>query len=229
MVLLIEDDRDIAGLVERELASQHFRVATAHTGWDGLRKATSGDVDLIVLDLLLPDLGGLEVCRTIRREVSMRALPILMLTALGSEEDRIKGFEVGADDYLVKPFSLRELLTRIRALLRRSKMTAPHPSMTVGALWIDRSRHEVRVGGRAVSLTPTEFLVLEFLARHPGQVFSRDELLTHLWGADCYITDHNLDVHVCGLRRKLEDDPKRPALLVTVRGVGFKLNDNRTG
>lgn len=128
----------------------------------------------------------------------------------------------------MKGFALREWVTRIRAWLRRSNVPEPRQPTTVGALRIDHRRHEVRVGERAVLLTPTESLVLEFLARHPGQVFSRDELLTQLWGEDCYITDHNLDVYISSLRRKIERDPTRPTLLLTIRGVGFKLNDSRT-
>jgi DNA-binding response OmpR family regulator len=170
-------------------------------------------------------LSGLDICQRLRQDDATRALPILILTALAGEADRIRGLDLGADDYLSKPFSMRELVTRIRALLRRSAMASSHQKATVGELSVDRTRHEVIVRGRSVSLTPTEFSILEFLTRHHGQVFTREQLLTHLWGEDCFILDHNLDVHIHALRRKIEVDPKRPQLLLTLRGVGFKLND----
>jgi two-component system alkaline phosphatase synthesis response regulator PhoP len=225
LVLLIEDDRDITRLIERELVSHHYRVEMAHTGRNGLQIARRQPVDLIVLDLLLPDLSGFDLCKLLRQEPATRALPILILTALAGEEDRIRGLEYGADDYLSKPFSMRELVTRIRSLLRRSGMKPRPQKATVGDLSIDRQRHEVIVRGQAVELTPTEFAILDFLAKHHGQVFTREQLLTHLWGEDCFILDHNLDVHMYALRRKVEQDPKHPTLLLTVRGVGFKLND----
>ena len=225
IVLLIEDDRDITRLIERELVSRHYRVEMAHTGRNGLQIARRQPVDLIVLDLLLPDLSGFDLCKVLRQEPATRAVPILILTALAGEEDRIRGLEYGADDYLSKPFSMRELVTRIRSLLRRSGMKPRPEKATVGELSIDRQRHEVIVRGRGIELTPTEFAILDFLAKHHGQVFTREQLLTHLWGEDCFILDHNLDVHMYALRRKIERDPKRPTLLLTIRGVGFKLND----
>lgn len=225
IVLLIEDDRDITRLIERELVSRHYRVEMAHTGRNGLQIARRQPVDLIVLDLLLPDLSGFDLCKLLRQEPTTRAVPILILTALGGEENRIRGLEYGADDYLSKPFSMRELVTRIRSLLRRSGMKPRPEKATVGELSIDRQRHEVIVRGHAVELTPTEFTILDFLAKHHGQVFTREQLLTHLWGEDCFILEHNLDVHMYGLRRKIERDPKHPALLLTIRGVGFKLHD----
>lgn len=224
-ILLIEDDVDITRLIERELISRQYRVQTASRGHHGLQMARAHGVDLVVLDLLLPDMSGLDICRTLRQDEATRGLPILILTALASEADRVRGLELGADDYLSKPFSMRELVTRIRALLRRSAMMSQHHKATVGELSIDRKRHEVIVRGRTVALTPTEFSILEFLARHHGQVFTREQLLTHLWGEDCFILDHNLDVHIHALRRKIEADPKRPQLLLTLRGVGFKLSD----
>lgn len=222
-ILVVEDDRDIARLIERELLQYHYRVERVETGQQSLDRVRRPDVDLIVLDLLLPDLHGLDVCRRLRSKEATRAVPILILTALGEEIHRIDGLEAGADDYMTKPFSLRELSTRIRALLRRAAMTRRPAKYTRGDLEIDRERHEVTVRGRPLTLTPMEFSLLEFLSRHPDRVFSRDELLTHLWGEECLILEHNLDVHICSLRRKMEVDPKRPALLVTIRNVGFKL------
>lgn len=224
-ILLIEDDVDITRLIERELISRQYRVEIAARGHHGLQMARTHGIDLVVLDLLLPDLSGLDICQRLRQDDATRALPILILTALAGEADRIRGLDLGADDYLSKPFSMRELVTRIRALLRRSAMASSHQKATVGELSIDRQRHEVIVRGQAVSVTPTEFSILEFLTRHHGQVFTREQLLTHLWGEDCFILDHNLDVHIHALRRKIEVDPKRPQLLLTLRGVGFKLND----
>lgn len=222
-ILLIEDDRDIARLIERELVSHRYRVERFERGQEGLRRARSPDVDLIVLDLLLPDLDGFEVCQRLRSEPVTRAVPIVMVTALGEEAHRVRGFEVGADDYVIKPFSTRELVTRIRALLRRSAMARQPTHSTRGDLSIDRQRHEVTVRGEAVILTPTEFSLLAFFAKHPDRVFTRDELLTHLWGEESEILEHNLDVHIFALRRKIEREPKRPSLLMTIRNVGFKL------
>jgi DNA-binding response OmpR family regulator len=222
-ILLVEDDRDIARLIERELAQYHFRVERVETGRQGLDRARCPDIDLIVLDLLLPDAHGFDVCKRLRSRERTRSIPIVIVTALGDEANRISGLEAGADDYMTKPFSLQELSTRIRALLRRAAMTRGSGQDARGDLQIDRERHEVTVRGRSTILTPMEFSLLEFLSRHPDRVFSRDELLTHLWGEDCMILEHNLDVHLCSLRRKIEADPKRPAILITVRNVGFKL------
>jgi DNA-binding response OmpR family regulator len=224
-ILLIEDDPDIARLIERELLVHHYRVERFENAQEGLRRARRSDVGLIVLDLLLPDMHGFDVCRRLRCEDATRGVPIVMVTALSDEGCRVRGFEAGADDYVTKPFSIRELVTRIRALLRRAAMVRRPATETRGDLSIDRRRHEVVVRGESVTLTPTEFSLLDFFARHPDRVFSRDELLTHLWGEECLILEHNLDVHICSLRRKIERDPKRPALLVTLRNVGFKLVD----
>jgi DNA-binding response OmpR family regulator len=224
-ILLIEDDRDIAGLIERELVGHRYRVERFGNAQDSLRRARSSDVDLVLLDLLLPDMHGFEVCQRLRGEEATRAIPIVVVTALADEAHRMRGFEVGADDYVTKPFSMRELVTRVRALLRRAAMTRQPARATRGDLSIDHQRHEVVVRGEHVILTPTEFSLLDFFTRHPERVFSRDELLTHLWGEESVILEHNLDVHICSLRRKIERDPKRPSLLVTIRNVGFKLVD----
>ncbi len=224
-ILLIEDDRDIARLVERELLAHHYRVERFENAQEGFRRARRSDVDLIVLDLLLPDMHGFDLCQRLRYEDATRTVPIVMVTALADETHRMRGFEVGADDYVTKPFSVRELVTRVRALLRRAAMEQQPAREIRGDLCIDRRRHEVTLRGEAVILTPTEFSLLDFFARHPDRVFSRDELLTHLWGEESLILEHNLDVHICSLRRKIERDPKRPSLLVTIRKVGFKLVD----
>jgi DNA-binding response OmpR family regulator len=224
-ILLIEDDRDIARLIERELVGHHYRVERFENAQESLRRARRPDVDLIVLDLLLPDMHGFDVCQRLRSEESTRAVPIVVVTALGDEAHRVRGFEVGADDYLTKPFSVRELVTRVRALLRRAAMGRRPAQEMRGDLCVDRRRHEVTIRGEAVTLTPTEFSLLDFFAQNPDRVFTRDELLSHLWGEECVILEHNLDVHICSLRRKIERDPKRPSLLVTIRNVGFKLVD----
>lgn len=225
IILLIEDDRDIARLIERELVGHRYRVERFENAQDSLRRARRQDVDLIVLDLLLPDLHGFEVCRQLRSEESTAAVPIVVVTALADETHRMRSFEVGADDCVTKPFSVRELVTRVRALLRRAAMEQRPARQIRGDLCIDRRRHEVTIRGEAIILTPTEFTLLDFFAKHPDRVFSRDELLTHLWGEESVILEHNLDVHICSLRRKIERDPKRPSLLVTIRKVGFKLVD----
>jgi len=224
-ILLVEDDRDIARLVERELVLHRYRVERYDNAQQCLVRARHTDIDLIVLDLLLPDMHGFDLCQRLRQEDATRAVPIVMVTALGDEACRVRGFEVGADDYVTKPFSVLELVTRIRALLRRAAMVRRPTTENRGELSIDRRRHEVVVRGQSVALTPTEFSLLAFFSRHPDRVFSRDELLTNLWGEECLILEHNLDVHIWSLRRKIERDPKRPVLLVTLRNVGFKLVD----
>ncbi len=223
-ILVIEDDADIARLIERDLVTRRFGVEIARTGGEGLSMARRPGVDAVILDLLLPDVSGLEICQALRRDASTRSIPIVILTALATEADRIRGLELGADDYLTKPFSVRELASRIKALLRRTERRVAQ-RVAGRVLTVDRERHEVRIMGRPVDLTPTEFAIMDLLVRHPGWVFSRDRLLSALWGEDCFVLEHNLDVHIHALRRKLERDPKHPALLLTVRGVGYKLAD----
>ena len=225
-ILIIEDDQDIAQLLTHELHRFHYSVRIAPDGQKGLAKARQQPPELIILDLMLPELDGWQVCRLIKTDPKTKAIPILILTALGEEADRIRGLESGADDYLVKPFSLKELMARVRALLRRSRMPMEDRGtayLKLGRLTIDIECHEVRLDGRLLSLTPTEFTLLKYLAQHPGKVFTRDQLITALWGEDRFVEEHNLDVHIYSLRQELELDPTHPRYLLTLRGVGYKL------
>jgi DNA-binding response OmpR family regulator len=227
-VLVVEDDRNLQEVLEYNLRKEGYSVLTASDGIQALDAARSGGPDLVILDVMLPRIDGLEVCRILRGEMTV---PILMLTAKTDEVDRVVGLEIGADDYVTKPFIMRELLARVRAMLRRAEMM-PHPaassggaapsSVTAGDLHIDLARHDVYLRGSKVELSPKEFDLLAFLASNRGRVFSRDELLEKVWGYDYAGDTRTVDVHVSWLRRKVEDNPVYPRRLVTVRGVGYK-------
>jgi DNA-binding response OmpR family regulator len=227
-ILVVEDDLTLQETLEYNLTGEGYKVITAADGLTALEVARAEQPDLVVLDLMLPRLGGFEVCRILRRETSV---PILMLTARADEVDRVVGLEVGADDYLTKPFSMRELLARVKALLRRVRLIREELAAEQGDsgpeqlifddLVIDLSRHEVLVHGDAVSLKPKEFELLVFLVRHRGMALSRDLLLERLWGWDYTGGSRTVDVHVRGLREKVEADPANPQRIVTVRGVGY--------
>ncbi|WDT80398.1 MAG: response regulator transcription factor [Candidatus Manganitrophus sp.] len=252
-ILIIEDHPDMIDILKKELTRHHYHVRVAAEGETGLSEAQRQPPDLIILDLMLPGLSGWEVCRLLRKNVKTQAIPLLIyalgeeatppslpllrknvktqaiplliLTALGEEANRILGLESGADDYLPKPVSLRELIARIKALLRRKRMAAeqkPGGAYRAGALVIDTERHEIRMAGRLIRLTRTEFGLLKFLAQNPGKVFKRDELITTLWGENQFVEEHNLDVHIHSIRQHLEPDPSRPQFILTVRGIGYK-------
>jgi DNA-binding response OmpR family regulator len=226
-VLIVEDDRAVARGLEYGLASEGFAVLWARTGQQALNLAVSEDPHIILLDLRLPDIGGFDVCRQLRAK-GMRQ-PILMLTARDEEVDKVLGLELGADDYVVKPYSLRELISRVRALVRRAYgelATASTGSrLRFGEIEIDLDRLEVTRRGQPVDLTPTEFRLLRYLAIHPNQPLGRDALIEAVWGYASDIgSDRTVDVHIRHLRQKLEEDPSDPRWLVTVRGVGYKLD-----
>jgi len=227
-VLVVEDDQTLLDVLQYNLAKEGYDVLTASDGAKGLETARSHQPDLVILDVMLPKMDGYEVCRILRREMTV---PILMLTAKTEETDRVVGLEVGADDYVTKPFSMRELMARVRAMLRRTEMMkkeaasgtgAAAPSFKTGEFEIDAARHKVSRGGVVVELSRMEFALLEFLARNQGQVFSRDHLLEKVWGYDFAGDTRTVDVHVSWLRRKIETDPAHPQHLLTVRGVGYK-------
>ena len=221
--MVVEDEESIAESVAYNLRNAGHKVLLAATGEAGLRLARESDPDLVILDLMLPAISGQDVCRILREESSV---PIIMLTAVASEPDRVKGLEMGADDYVVKPFSMRELMARVSAVLRRQKETEEQPSVyRVGDLEIDTGRHTAKLKGTVLSLSPKEFALLALLAAFPGQVFSRARLLDRAWGADAYVEEHTIDVHVRWLRTKIEEDPSQPRRLITVRGVGYKLSE----
>jgi DNA-binding response OmpR family regulator len=224
-VLVVEDDANLLEALKYSLGREGYDVLTAADGETALNAARREKPDLLVLDLMLPKLSGLEVCRILRREMTV---PILILTARAEEIDKIVGLEVGADDYVTKPFSLRELLARVRAMLRRAKMAetpspAPETPFRVSNIEIDIPRHRVLRGNVVMELTPKEFDLLAFLAINKGLVFSRDQLLDRVWGYNYAGDTRTVDVHVRWLRQKMEDDPASPKLLITVRGTGYKL------
>ena len=223
-ILLVDDDAGIVDVVSFALASEGFDVDTATDGERALELASSQPYDVMVLDLMLPRLPGTEVCRRLR--AAGNPLPIVMLTARDAEVDRVLGLEVGADDYVTKPFSTAELVSRIRAILRRREFyrAESRASVTqVGGLRIDFARHEVRVDEAPVRLTPSEFKLLAQLAEEPERVFSRRQIMENLWESHWVGDEHAADVHISNLRRKVERDPAHPERIVTVRGFGYKL------
>ncbi len=221
-ILIIEDDRDIVELVRYNLSTEGFQVSAVADGSAGLAGIKKSPPDLLVLDLMLPRLSGLEICKEIRRDASLNRLPILMLTARGDEADRVVGLELGADDYVTKPFSPRELVARVKALLRRSEPdTEIQRTIEAGALLIDPSAYRVMRGGQPVALSTLEFRLLYYLAARPNRVFTRDQLLDAVWGTERFVTPRSVDVYVRRLREKIEVDPETPAHLKTVRGAGY--------
>lgn len=228
LILVVDDEKKIAQVLRAYLEQEGFRVAVATDGEEALRKARELHPALIILDLMLPRLSGEEVCRIIRQESKV---PIVMLTAKSEEEDRIRGLTEGADDYVVKPFSPREVVARVKAVLRRAygKETAEEEVLRFdgGRLVIDVPRHEVEVGGKVVSLTPTEFKLLVTLARSPGRVYTRSQLTELVQGYDYEGYDRTIDVHVKNLRQKIEEKPEQPRYIKTVYGVGYKFEGDR--
>jgi DNA-binding response OmpR family regulator len=223
-VLVVDDDATVRDVVGRYLDEAGYQVDLAADGPTGLRAARERSPDAVVLDLMLPGMTGLDVCRALRADDDR--LPIVMLTALGEEDDRVLGLELGADDYVTKPFSTAELLSRVRAILRRRDLDRANggaPVRRLGGLHIDLGRHEVLVDGERVHLTLSEFKVLSLLAEQPDSVVSRRELMQHLWASEHVGDEHACEVHISNLRRKIERDPSNPQRLVTVRGLGYKL------
>ena len=221
-VLIVEDEPAVRDALDYSLRGEGFDVDAAPDGEAGLRAAQGGDYDVVILDLMLPKMSGTEVCRRLRSE---SAVPIIMLTAKGAELDRVLGLEIGADDYVTKPFSMAELIGRIRAILRLRQLDRSGATrmLRVGDLELDPIRHEVRVGGEPKRLTPSEFKLLLLLAQDPERVFSRREIMQHLWDST-YVGDQRAcDIHISNLRQKIEDYPGNQARVVTVRGVGYKL------
>jgi len=216
----VDDEREIRELLRYNLEREGHHVLTAQTGEEGLARIFSAHPDLVLLDLLLPGLNGLEILREVRAEPSTRDLPILLLTARGAEMDKLLGFERGADDYITKPFSPREVIARVDAVLRRTRPPKDPEALTAGPLVLDHARREASVDGAEMTLTPREFELLYFFARNPGRVFSRDELLSKVWGYDFRGETRTVDVHVRRLRAKL--GPAGAHLIATVTGAGYK-------
>jgi DNA-binding response OmpR family regulator len=220
-VLVAEDDPSQAEVVRRYLVSAGYEATMVHDGESALRHAREHHPDLVVLDVMMPGLDGLTVCRRLREESDVL---ILMLTARSTEDDLLTGLEVGADDYLTKPYSPRELTARVRTLLRRAAERNDPKTYVLGPLEVDPVRHRVTVDGREIDCTPGEFAILAAMAREPDRLFSRAQLLTHTRGLDRSSTERTIDVHVLNLRRKIERDPRRPVHLRTVYGVGYRLS-----
>jgi two-component system, OmpR family, phosphate regulon response regulator PhoB len=224
-IVVIEDEPDILEVIEYNLTREGFRIITAASGDAGYKAVLREAPELVLLDLLLPGLDGLEVCRKLKLEPMTRHIPIIMVSAKGEESDVVLGLGVGADDYVTKPFRPKELLARVRAVLRRGTLKddqARTDRVVRDGLVIDAARHEVRVDGELVTLTATEFRLLHLLASHPGRVFTRDQLITRVIGGGAAVIDRNIDVHVRAIRKKLD---QRSYLLGTVRGVGYRFHD----
>lgn len=219
-ILVVDDETTILETVEHKLRKEGYTVFTAESAEEGMRIVRLVKPDLMLLDVMLPGRSGFELARAVRRDSQT---PIIFMTARAAEKDRIEGFELGGDDYVVKPFSLAELAARVKSVLRRSRSGEP-PAEVVesGDLRIDPRTHTATLGGRDVALSPKEFALLHFLASHPGQVFSRDTLLDRVWGQDAYVSARTVDVHVRWLREHVEADASHPVRLLTVRGVGYK-------
>lgn len=222
-VLVVEDEEPIAQLLKYNLEKEGYRVTVAADGEEALLLADEGKPDLVVLDWMLPKVAGIEVCRRLRSARDSRNTPIVMLTARGDEGDRIRGLDTGADDYIVKPFQMSELLARLRAVMRRIRPALADDKVAAGDVTLDRGSHRVKRAGRDVHLGPTEFRLLEYLMQHPGRVFSREQLLDAVWGSEVYVEARTVDVHIGRLRRALnagqEIDPIR-----TVRSAGYSFD-----
>jgi len=218
-VLIVDDEPTILETVEHKLRKEGYSTFTADSAEEGMRLFRRVKPDLILLDIMLPQRSGTDLCKAVRRDSTT---PIIFISAKADESDRIKGLEIGADDYITKPFNLSEVAARVKAVLRRATGEAPREIVERGNLMIDPRSHEATLDGKPITLSPKEFGLLYFLARNAGQVFSRDQLLDRVWGRDAYVSARTVDVHVRWLRTHIEEDPNRPTRLLTIRGVGYK-------
>ena len=225
---MVDVEKDIVDLVAYNLEKEGYETLKALDGEKALQLVRTKTPDLVVLDLMLPGIQGLEVCKRIRKDPETASIPIIMLTAKGAEIDKIVGLEVGADDYITKPFSVKELLARIKAVLRRSEARRAAGQAEVfefKGLHIDFKSYEVTVDGKRVDLSPTEFRLLKFLSRNPGRVYSREQILDRVWGDEAFVEPRTVDVHIRRLRARIEHDESSPDYIVTVRGAGYKFMD----
>jgi len=221
-ILVVEDEADLVELISYNLKKEGFSVDSAMDGETALSKIKKGRYDLVVLDLMLPGIQGMELCRILRNDPKTGTLPIVMLTAKGEEVDKILGLEMGADDYITKPFSPRELVARVKAVLRRSmEKPAPEKILKVGELVIDRERYTLTIKGKPVKLSATEFKLLLFLAERKGKVFNREQLLDAVWSDEAFVEPRTVDVHIRRLRAQIEEDPAHPRYIKTLRGIGY--------
>ncbi len=227
-ILVVEDEPDIRKLVHYNLTQDHYKVIEAENGDQALKLIQRDKPSLVILDLMMPGMSGLEVCRVLRGQDETAKLPILMLTAKAGESDRVLGLELGADDYLAKPFSPRELVARVRAILRRANgagQTETLPAYQKGGLKIDFATYEVSVRGRPIKLTLKEYELLKFLVQNPSRVLNRDQLLDRVWGGETFVTPRTVDVHIRRLRKAIEKDDSNPKWILTLRGVGYKFDE----
>jgi phosphate regulon transcriptional regulator PhoB len=224
-ILIVDDEKDIVELLSYNLEKEGFSTVKAYDGETALNLVKTKKPELIILDLMLPKMNGLDVCRAIRHDPATANIPIIMLTAKADEVDKIIGLEIGADDYMTKPFSVKELVARVRTILRRSKEREKTPLEEVfkyQGLEISYASCSVKVNGKQVTLSPTELKLLFFLTSNPGRVYSRNQILDHVWGDDTFITDRTVDVHIRRLRSQIEKDMENPRYILTVRGFGYK-------
>jgi two-component system alkaline phosphatase synthesis response regulator PhoP len=224
-VLVVEDEPDVAELIRYNLQKEGWEVVPATNGADALRRAQEARPDLILLDIMIPHLNGWEVCRRLKQDPETHGVPVIMLTGRVDEGDKVLGFELGADDYVTKPFSLRELIARVRAVIRRGRAAERQAHLKAGDLEIDRDRFEVRLQGRPVALTHKEFELLAALVGTPGRVFGREELLDLVWGRDGFVEPRTVDVHLARLRAKFASAKLPPPAIETVRGVGYRFRE----
>ena len=224
-ILVVEDEADLVELISYNLKKEGFSVDSAMDGETALSKIKKGRYDLLVLDLMLPGIQGMELCRILRSDPKTETLPIIMLTAKGEEVDKILGLEMGADDYITKPFSPRELVARVKAVLRRSlEKPSAEKVLKIGELVIDRERYALTIKGKPVKLSATEFKLLLFLAERKGKVFNREQLLDSVWSDEAFVEPRTVDVHIRRLRSQIEEDPAHPRYIKTLRGIGYFFN-----
>lgn len=227
-ILIVDDEKDIVDLVAYNLEQEGFAVVKAYDGDTALRLVHSRKPDLAILDLMMPGIQGMEVCTMIRKNPATASLPVIILTAKSDQVDKVLGLEMGADDYVTKPFHVRELVARVRALLRRAEIaseTDQAGTFNFEGLQIDYGTYEVAVEGKTVALGPMEIKLLKFLTAHPGRVYSRDQLLDHVWGDESFVEPRTVDVHISRLRAAIEKDKEKPHYILTVRGIGYKFAD----
>ena len=224
-IAIVEDEAELAALLDYNLSHNGYDTRVLGGAKGTLQELEAWKPDLILLDVMLPDLDGFELCRRIRQSPTLARIPVLFLTARSDEVDRVLGLEIGGDDYMTKPFSPRELIARVKAHLRREGMEAEPPLLDVGPLKLDRTGRRVFLNGAELSLTSTEFNLLEFFLTHPGHAYSRDQLLHAVWGEQRYVTPRTVDVHVRRLREQIEEQPDNPRHLVTVRGFGYRFEE----
>ena len=228
-ILVVDDEKDIVDLISRSLVREGYEVIPAYTGEEVMELMKSRRPDFVILDLMLPGIQGLEVCKQIRANPDYAQVPILILSAKSSEVDRVLGLEMGADDYMTKPFSMRELISRIAAAFRRIKRhghkAESKQTFTCKGLSVDFDKYEVVAHGKKIDMSPIEVKLLFFFCKNAGRVYSRDQVLDQVWGDEVFVTPRTVDVHISRLRKVIEKDPEKPEYIVTVRGVGYKFDD----